>query len=830
MLLKDFVYASRMLRKSPLFTLAAILTIGLGVGASTAIFSVTNAVLLRQLPYRNPDRLVFAICDLRKRDVKDFPFSNADYLDLKNGTNAVFEEIGAVSTGRGSVPRDDGTSEQVRFANVSTNFFQMMGARTLAGRPFTEADGTAPPAPDPAQAAQNPPPPPVPAMAILSYDYWQRRFGGRADIIGRSLPGAGQGATEIVGVLAPGFELLFPTEANLDRLPDVWFAARVRYDNANRNQVQHRLIARLRDGVSIEQAQDIADRISAETRKNFLISGTAGYAIRLEPLHHHLVAEVRPALLALTGAVIFLLLIACVNVANLLLVRASLREREYAVRTALGGNRWALVRQSMAEAALLAVGGAAIGLALAWGGIRELRALAPAELPRLDIVRIDPVVVFFALAASLVAAAIFGMVPAIRASKPDVAQLLRGSGRTTGLSASGFLRSAAVVTEVALSFVLLIGSGLMLRSFIELQRVAPGFDAHHLLTFQVLGAGRRGPQPPEQRAAAIRDQVSQLKSIPGIESVTASTPFPLTGGFSPIRWGLEAALSDPTKFQAVDFQIVLPGYFETMKTRILEGRAFNDADNSPQRNVVVIDTALAAKAYPGQSAIGKRLLIRVRTPQPEWVEVIGVAEHQRTTSLSVAGREQMYFTDGFVGHGAVGRWALRTSGDPANYAAAARAAILRTDPKAVILELRPMDVVVRAAQAGTRFQMLLIAVFATIAALLAGIGLYGVLSTVVRQRTPEIGVRMALGAAPSMIFRLVVGQGLSLSAMGIGAGLIAASIFTQAMRTMLVGVRPTDPLTFAAMALLFFVIAAIASWLPARRAASLDPTIALRDE
>ena len=245
---------------------------------------------------------------------------------------------------------------------------------------------------------------------------------------------------------------------------------------------------------------------------------------------------------------------------------------------------------------------------------------------------------------------------------------------------------------------------LTLRSFIELQRIAPGFDAHRLLTFQVLGAGRRGPQPPEQRAAAIRDQLSQLKSIPGIESVTASTPFPLTGGFSPIRWGLEAALADPTKFQAVDFQFVLPGYFETMNTRILEGRAFTDADNSPQRNLVVIDTALAAKAYPGQSAVGKRILIRVRTPQPEWVEVIGVAEHQRTTSLAVAGREQIYFTDGFVGHGAVGRWALRTSGDPANYAAAARAAILRTDPKAVILEMSPMEVVTRAAQAGLCFR------------------------------------------------------------------------------------------------------------------------------
>ncbi len=828
MLIKDFVYAARMLRKSPLFTLAAILTIGLGVGASTAIFSVTNAVMLRPLPYRDPGRLVYAIGDLRKRDVKDFPLSNAGFLDLRNGTREVFDEVGAVSTGRGAVPREDGTSEQVRLANVSTNFLQMLGAKPLAGRMFEDKDGVAVAAPNKAPAGQQNQARP-PAMAILSYEYWQRRFGGRADIIGQAMPGQGQGATEIVGVLAPGFELLFPVEANMEHLPDVFFAARIPYDNENRNQVQHRAIARLRDGVSIEQAQNVADRIAAEARKNFLISGTAGYAIRLEPVHKHLIAEVRPALLALTGAVIFLLLIACVNVANLLLVRASLREREYAVRTALGGNRWSLIRQSLAEASLLAGGGAALGLLLAWAGINELRVMAPAELPRLDTIRIDPMVVLFALGSSLIAAAIFGMVPALRASKPEIALLLRGSGRTSGLGATGFLRSAAVIAEVALSFVLLIGSGLMLRSFVELQRIAPGFDPGHMLTFQVLG-GQRRPQSPAQAEALIRNQWSQLKTIPGIENITASTPFPLTGGFSPIRWGLEAALADPTKFQAVDFQIVLPGYFETMKTRILEGRSFTDADNSPQRTLVVIDTALAAKAYPGQSAVGKRLLVRIRGPQPEWVEVIGVAEHQRTTSLAVAGREQIYFTDGFVGHGAVARWAMRTSGDPANYSAAARAAVLSTDPKAVILEMKPMEAVVKAAQAGTRFQMLLIGVFAAIAALLASVGLYGVLSTVVRQRTPEIGVRMALGAAPSKIFALVVSQGLTLSAMGIGAGLIAASILTQAMRTMLVGVRPTDPLTFAGMALFFFLIACVASWLPARRAASLDPTIALRDE
>jgi putative ABC transport system permease protein len=384
------------------------------------------------------------------------------------------------------------------------------------------------------------------------------------------------------------------------------------------------------------------------------------------------------------------------------------------------------------------------------------------------------------------------------------------------------------VVEVALSFVLLIGSGLMVRSFFELQRINPGYDSGRLLTFLSIG-GRRGQQP-QQRAAWVRDFANKLHAIPGVQAVTAASPFPLAGGFAPIRWGLEAALTDPSKFQAVDFQFVLPGYFDTVRTPLIAGRVFNDADNAPDRNVVVVDTQLAAKAYPGQNAVGKRILIRIRTPEAEWVEIIGVVAHTRTTDLALAGREQVYFTDGFGQHGRVNRWALRVSGDPAKFADAARAVIARHDPNMVVMELQPMQDLVERAQAGTRFQLLLIGVFAAIAALLAGVGLYGVLATLVRQRTAEIGVRMALGAAPTSIFQLIVGQGLRLSAAGIFAGLIAAFAVTRVMASMLIGVKPTDPLTFGAMAILFIGIAAVASWLPARRAAALDPTVALRGE
>jgi putative ABC transport system permease protein len=404
--------------------------------------------------------------------------------------------------------------------------------------------------------------------------------------------------------------------------------------------------------------------------------------------------------------------------------------------------------------------------------------------------------------------------------------VLHGS-RSPSLAGGRLLRSLVVVLEVAMSFVLLIGSGLMFRSFLELQRINPGFDSHGLLTFQILG---NFGTTPEQRAVAVRQIQEQLRAIPGAQSVTASFPFPLAGGYSPIRWGTEEALADATKFQAVDFQIVLPGYFETMHTPVIEGNVFKETDNVPGRNIVVIDQFLANKAFPHQSAVGKRILIRVRTPQPEWVEIIGVVAHQRNVSLAEPGREQIYFADAFLGSGAVAQWAIRNANNSAAYGDEIRAAVKRLDPKLLVARMEPVDALVYKAQSKTRFELLLVGVFAVMAGLLAGVGLYGVLSTAVRQRTAEIGLRMALGAGPGRIFQLVVGHGLRLSTVGIGVGLIAAFLLTRFMTAMLVGVKATDPTTFATMAVVFFVIATLASWLPARRAAGLDPTAALREE
>jgi len=827
MTLKDVAFAGRTLRKSPIFSLTAILTIALGVGASTAIFSVVNAVILRPIPYKDPGRLVIAASDMRNRNVRDFPFSNENFIDLREGTKDAFQDLAGVFTFRNIFAREDGTPERVRAAVVTTNFFRLVGAKIVFGRDFSDADGLPQPAPPPA-GAQAPAPPLLPIMAVLSYEYFQRRFGSNPAAIGQVMRSNGPFQPQIVGVLAPGFQLYFPSSANVEPVPEVWLANRLDYNNANRNGVSMQVIGRLKDGVSQERAQAAADNIAAETRKNFLIERTAGYAIRIEPMRQHLVSEVRPAILALMGAVIFLLLIACANVANLLLVRASLRERELAVRAAIGASWWDLACQMLSEAFLLAAIGATVGLAIAWVAIHELRVIAPANLPRLDTIRIDSVVLAFTALAGLLAAAIFGLASAWRASRPDVMNVLRGTSRNEGLASGGPLRKLVVVAEVALSFVLLIGSGLMFRSFLELQRIDPGFDPRGLLTFQVLG--NRGGKTPQERAAFMRQIQDRLRGINGVKIATASFPFPLAGDYSPIRWGTEEALSDPGKFQATDFQIVLPGYFEAMRTPLIAGRTFTDSDNVPGRNLVVIDQQLADKAFPHHSAVGKRILIRIKTPEAEWVEVIGVVAHQREESLAERGREQVYFVDGFLGSGTVRQWAIRTEGDPAKYGSDIRAAIKAVDPHLLITEVQTMDTLLERAQAATRFSLLLIGVFAVIAALLASVGLYGVLATVVRQRTAEIGVRMTLGAAPGQIFKLIVGQGLRLTAIGVATGLIAAFALTRAMTTMLVGVKATDPTTFATMAIAFFLVAAIASWLPAWRAASLDPTVALREE
>jgi|SRR5687767_1695621 len=829
---KDLSYAIRSLLKSPGFALTAIFTIALGIGASTAIFSVVNAVLLRPLPYREADRLVLLWADLRARNVKDFPISPGDLPDIREG-GTLFEGFAGVGTFRQPLTEENVEPEQVRVAGVTPNIFSLLGVPVQLGRSFVEEDGTPnvrvqQPAPGAAPPADFVPPPELPENVILSDAFWRRRYGADKDIIGKTI-NLGGGMAHVVGVLAPGAELLFPPKVNVERYPDIWQAMRLDMANTPRTSVFLRIIGRLKPDVSLEQAQTQMDLVSADIQQRFPTKKTADVWFRLEPMGRDLVADVKPALLALMGAVVFVLLIACANVANLLLVRASWRERELALRAALGGSWWRLVRQMLAESMVLAAAGAVLGIGLAQLGIKLLVRLQPPNLPRLDTVGMDPMVLGYTAVATIIAALLFGLVPALRASRPDAMDVLRAGSRSLARASGRRLRNAVVMAEVALSFILLVGSGLMIRSFLALQRTDPGYDPGGVLTFQV-NPRVRGDTA---RAAFMQTMQERLRAIPGVEAVTAANPLPLDGQFGTARWGTEDAAADPSRFQQANVHFVLPGYFEAMRAKLLAGRTFTEADNRPDAKVVIIDQRLAAKAFPNQpvqAVVGKRLLFRPRTPEPELFEVIGVVQNQRHVSLTADGPEAGFFTDGYMGWGVAGRWALRTAGDPNRLVPAMRQAVKDLDPLLAISEVQPMSVLVDRAKGPTRFALVLIGVFAFIAVVLATVGLYGVLSSVVKQRTSEIGVRMALGAQKSNIFQLVIGHGLLLSGAGILVGAAGALALTRVMTSMLVGVRPTDPVTFGAIGVLFVAIAAIASWLPARRAAGLDPTVALREE
>ena len=826
---RDILFAFRSLRRHPAFAITAVLTIALGIGATTAIFSVVNAVMLRPLPYNDAARLGTVWNDMRNRNVVDFPISPGDFFDLRTMLTQ-FDGIAGLNTFRPTIGGDgQGDAEQVVGAGATTNLFTLLGHRIHLGRNFVEEDGTpnaAPPQGDAVPAPGAQPPPPLPNIAIISYEFWQRRYGGDESIVGKSIE-FGNGRADIVGVLAPRFELLFPPGTNVDPHPDIVVANRVDYETGSRNNVFLRVIAKVKPGVSFEQAQSELDRLSADLRSRFPIKQTANSNLRIEPMHADLVADVKPQLVALMGAVVFVLLIACANVANLLLVRASARERELAVRAAIGGNRWRIVRQLVAESVVLATVGGAAGLLLAQFGIDALLQLSPEGLPRAADVSLDGIVLAFTAVASFGAALIFGVLPAWRASRPDVMDVLRSSGRLVGGSSGRWLRDGAVIAEVALAFVLLVGSGLMIRTFVALQNVNPGFDPANVMTFLIQNNRAQGA---EGRAAFQRTMIERLKAIPGVVDATSAGPFPLDGGNSLARFGPLEAATDPAKFQQAIAHFVQPGYFAFTRTPIIAGRAFVEADNKPAAKLIIIDDLMAAQLFPNGNAVGQRMLARVTTPEPDTFEVIGVVKHQRHTTMMNDGEEGMFFTDGYSQFGAAFRWAVRTSGDPEAITGALRAAATQQDARLLLTETRTWRSYFDEHVAPTRFALILIGVFAAVAAILAMIGLYGVLATTVRQRTTEIGVRMAFGATRGSIVSLIIGQGLRLSAGGIILGVLAAVALTRVMASLLVGVSATDPATFAAMALLFAVVSAFAAWIPAQRAAGLNPNVALRDE
>jgi putative ABC transport system permease protein len=828
---RDVGFAIRTLIKSPVFSVTALITIALGIGATTAIFSVVNTVLLQPLPYDNRERLAFVTGDLSARNVRDFPMAPADFEDLRTTVKS-FDEVAGLVTGNQPMFDDRGEARMLRVAFVTANIFRTLGKQVVLGRDFVEEDDL-PFGPPPGQGGaglqQQPQGPPPPQTAILTHEFWQDRFGGDTSIIGRtfSLGGGGNASAEVVGILEPDIELLWFEGSSIERRPELYVTMRQDFAAGSRINVFIRALGRLRPGTTVTAAQEEVNTLVADLHQRFPIKETAGVVWRVEPMHEYLVANTSQSLWTLMGAVAFVLLIACANVANLLLVRTSQRERELAVRSALGGNRGDLLRQMLVESIVLALAGAALGIGFAWAAIRVLIAIGPATLPRLDEITLDPLVLGFTAVAAIASALLFGIVPALRASRIDVADMLRAGGRSAALSGAGkWLRAGVATAEVALAFVLLIGSGLMIRSFVALQRAEPGFDPSGVVTFGLANVNEPTPQGRDAVQRRIHERVSAL---PGVVGVTAAAPLPMDGQASNARWGPGEALNNPALYQQADLRGVMPDYFTVMKTQLIEGRFFDNGDNAPELNRAIIDNVFAAKAFPGQKAVGQRFLARTGGPDPEWFEVIGVVRHQRNASLAVDGRETMYVSNGEFGFRA-NNWVVRTNGNPSSLMPSIRAAIREINPRYVINNMRTMDVLLEPARAPTRFALACIGVFAIVAAVLAGIGLYGVLSTLVRQRTAEIGVRMAFGASSANILQLIAGQGLKLSALGIGIGLLTAFAVTRVMSSMLVGVSPTDPLTFVAIAAFFLGVTALACWIPARRAARLDPVAALREE
>ena len=818
--MQDIRFAFRTLGRQPGFAAIAILTIGLAIGANTAIYSVVRAVLLRDLPYENPSELVVVWANLTARSRPKFPISPPDLLDLREQTTT-FQGFAGITTFQQTLTGGDGPPELVDGAGVTADFFDLLGVKPIVGRTF-RPDEDDPFGPD--VNPQNAPP----QVAVISHSLWQRRFGAREDIVGQTLMIQNNPA-EIIGVLPAGFEIHFGAGSGLSKTADVWGTPRINVANwpARRNVIW-RVIGRMKPGVSIEAARADVSRLSQRLVEQDELRQTAGYQLDVFPMIEDLTAQVRPIVWPLFGAVAVVLLIACANVSNLFLARASAREREFAVRTALGAARSRLVRQLLVESGAVALAGAALGLFIAFGGIRVLIALRPENLPRLDTVGIDASVLAFTLVAAIVSAFLFGLVPALQASRPSFSQVLKDRGRSAVNRGQKFFRSSLVVVQVALSVVLLIGAGLMVRSFVAMQNVSLGYRPEGLLTFRLSLPNNAYPDPA--KLVFFLEFEDRLRQIPGVTQVSAAFPIPLLGIEASGRYGPPEALSDGSLFGQADFRVVQPGYFETMGTQLLDGRLFDESDFRDSTQVVVIDRKLARLLWPNKSAVGERMLIRLNTLDPVFVQVIGVVEHQRSDGIGAEGTEAAYFTNKYAGTNGDLYWTVRTTLDPTGLIPQVRVALGGIDANLPLADVRTMEERVGAAMSSVRFALVLIGIFGGIALFLAAVGIYGVLSFTVRQRTGEIGVRMALGANARTILAMIVRQGMTLTTIGIVGGLVAGFWTTRLLGTLLVGVSANDPLTFALMAALLMLAAMGASYLPARRATLVDPAIALREE
>jgi putative ABC transport system permease protein len=809
---QDLAYAWRTLQRSPGFALVAVLTLGLGIGATTTIFTIVNGVLLRPLPaYREPHRLASLWVDfgvgaqslpvMSPGDFRDYQQRSQSFEMLAAGSGA--QVIGAT----GALTGTGGEPERVEVTPVTANFLPLLGVDPIYGRHFTPED----------EAIGGP------RVVILSYGLWQRRYGGDPSMVGRSIRLDGIDQT-VVGIMPRDFRLWLPAEAFLITDAQIWKPLQYNYANQPpRNFTLFTVFGRLKPGVTFAQAQAEMEGIARQLRVEHPVHEAGDMRIRVVPLQDDVVKHARRAIVSLFVAVGFVLLIACANVAHLLLARGTSREREMAVRGALGATRRRLLRQLATESVLLAAGGLAAGLIVARAGTQTLALLNPANLPKLQAVRIDGTALLFAAAASLLTAVLFGLVPAMRATGLNLNRTLRATGSAS--QAQVRLRRLLMVGEMALALVLLIGAGLMVRSFVALQQVRPGFEPYGLHTFRTALPIVKYPNPAA-RQAFLRRMEEQLRAIPGVTNVAFTTQLPLTGSGPLSPFAYNEATARNWESETSDGRFVSADYFRAMGTRLLAGRFFDEHDQ-PQHNRIIIDEMLAAKAWPGENAVGKRLQVGPTGTPNNFAEVIGVVEHVRLHDVSRAVRPQIYRVFGGGGRPAV---VIRASVGPATISRQIEAVMKRLDPDLPLDRLQPMETYVSDALAQTRLNLIVMSFFGAAALLLSCVGIYGVFSYSVSQRTREIGIRMALGQDAASVRNEVLVEGLRMAAPTPTVGIGVAVLLTRSVSALLYGVKASDPATFASMSALLIVAAIAGCYVPALRATRVQPIVALKTD
>jgi putative ABC transport system permease protein len=819
--LKDLRYGARMLAASPGFTLAAILCLALGIGATTAVYSIVHAVVLRPLGYAEPSQLVRIYTEWPTwsgpQPLTKFWVSPPEFQELKKDTQA-FSAVEAWSVTARNV---SGGNEPVRVTacSVTGGLLKTLGAQPTRGRIIEDKD----------DVYGGPP------VALLSEGLWQRAFGGDPSIVGRDIQVNGL-KTTVIGIMPTGFR--YPP-GEIDP-PELWLPLQFNWPKGDRGNHFLSVIARMKPRLTVAQAKSDLDRMVAasgeRSSQRMHVFDPKTHPLSIYGFQDEVIGGVRRAMILLLGAVIFVLLIGCVNVANLLLARAEARQREVAIRKALGASHARLAAQFITEGVLLSFLGGLLGVSLAYLGLRIILRAGRANIPRIDEIALDSNVLLFTLAVSIITGVLFGLAPIAQLVAGNLHDALKAaSGRTTATAASNHFRRALVVGQLALALMLLIGTGLMVRAFYKLTQVNLGFDPDNVLTMRVAL-----PQAQFKDGQAVTSfwntLLPRLRTIPGVKSASLMNGLPPEReinandteieGFVPREGGPQ---------QNVDYwQFVYPGYFETMGIRLLEGRYFDQRDAEGSNYTVVVNKAMAETFWPGQSPIGRRL----RPPAPKgeeapWSTVVGVVDDAKNAGIDKPAGTELYFSipQAAAFGGVRGSWvALRTNGDPKALASAVRGEIRQLDPSLPIASVRTMDEVIGEARSRPRFLTLLLSLFSAVALSLAAVGLYGVISYAVARRTSEFGIRMALGAGPKDVLSLVLKQGMTLGVIGIAVGLIGSVLLTRQMQSLLFGVSPFDPVAFAGMAAVLLAVMLIACYVPARRATRVNPTVALRYE